>query len=109
MYTRLREWREAHPKAKFDEIAKEVGEERKRLKGGLLSEMAVTDEGTQQVDAARIRSPAGMGTDGFAWNILCLSIRLFRMAGVPMISLLRQAHTPSRAGHCERQSPGWPE
>jgi len=41
MYERLREWREAHPEAGFDEIARRAGEERRRLMGALLSELAV--------------------------------------------------------------------
>ena len=40
MYERVREWREEHPAAKFDAIARIAGEERKRLMGGLLSELA---------------------------------------------------------------------
>lgn len=41
MYERLREWREGNAEASFDEIAKQVGEERKQLMGGLLSELAM--------------------------------------------------------------------
>lgn len=48
MYERVREWREEHPEAKFDEIARIAGEERKRLMGGLLSELAM---GYKYVDA----------------------------------------------------------
>lgn len=40
MYERVRGWREEHPEASFDEIARVMGEERKQLMGGLLSELA---------------------------------------------------------------------
>lgn len=48
MYERMREWREKHPGASFDEIARAVGEERKGLMGMLLSELA---EGYRRIEA----------------------------------------------------------
>lgn len=53
MYERVREWREENPTAKFDEIARVVGEERKRLMGGLLSEMAIGYRRMEAVDYCR--------------------------------------------------------
>lgn len=44
MYARLRAWRKAHPLASFDEIAEEVGKERRALIGQLLGELATQEE-----------------------------------------------------------------
>ena len=44
MYERLRAWRKAHPLASFDEIAEEVGKERRVLVGKLLGELATQAE-----------------------------------------------------------------
>ncbi len=44
MYERLVAWRQAHPEASFDEIAAEVGRERRELMGQLLSELACQNQ-----------------------------------------------------------------
>ena len=40
MYEQMVSWREKHPEASFDEIASEVGQERRRLMGQLLEGLA---------------------------------------------------------------------
>ncbi len=40
MYEELREWREAHPEATFDEIAAQVTPKRRELMGELLGQLA---------------------------------------------------------------------
>ncbi len=40
MYEELREWREAHPEASFDEIAAQVTPKRRELMGELLGQLA---------------------------------------------------------------------
>ena len=40
MHERVHEWRKAHPEASFDEIAEVVSQERKRLMGSLIGELA---------------------------------------------------------------------
>lgn len=44
MYARLRRWRGEHPEASFDEIGEQVTQERQRLMGGLLGELAAQPE-----------------------------------------------------------------
>lgn len=44
VYDRLRAWRGAHPEASFDEIGEEVSQERRRLVGRLLAELAAQPE-----------------------------------------------------------------
>jgi hypothetical protein len=44
MYVRLREWRAAHLEASFDEIGNQVRQERQRLMGMLLGELAAQPE-----------------------------------------------------------------
>lgn len=41
MYEELYEWREKHPEASFDEIAKQVTPRRQALMGGLLSQLVL--------------------------------------------------------------------
>ena len=49
MYARMVEWRSSHPDASFDEIAAEVGRERRVLMGQLLEELAT--QGALAVEA----------------------------------------------------------
>lgn len=44
MYERMVAWRQAHPAASFDEIAGEVGRERRELMGQLLSELSCQNQ-----------------------------------------------------------------
>lgn len=44
MYERMVAWRRAHPDASFDEIAEEVGRERRGLMGQLLAELAAQNQ-----------------------------------------------------------------
>jgi uncharacterized protein with PIN domain len=58
MHQRLRAWRRAHPGATFDEIAEQVGQERKALVGKVLKELT---EDTGAV-ALELRCPECGGT-----------------------------------------------
>lgn len=46
LHERLHEWRRANPSASFDEIAEAVSQERKRLMGSLLGELATQERAT---------------------------------------------------------------
>jgi uncharacterized protein with PIN domain len=46
MHQRVNEWRRANPAASFDEIAEVVSQERKRLMGGLIGELATQESPT---------------------------------------------------------------
>lgn len=63
MYERLKEWREQHPEASFDEIAEAVGRERRELMGQLLSELATAKR--LEVEALATECPTCAGqTEG---------------------------------------------
>ncbi|MEZ4861424.1 MAG: hypothetical protein R3C14_08960 [Caldilineaceae bacterium] len=55
MYERLKAWRKEHPEASYDEIAEEVGRERRELMGQLLSELAAANR--LEVEALEIECP----------------------------------------------------
>jgi YgiT-type zinc finger domain-containing protein len=63
MYERMQEWRQAHPQASFDEIAAEVGRERRALMGQLLVELACQNQ--RSVEALSTTCPiCGGQTEG---------------------------------------------
>ena len=63
MYERMVEWRRAHPEASFDEIAEEVGRERRGLMGQLMSELACQNR--MEVEALETECPKCRGeTEG---------------------------------------------
>lgn len=63
MYERMVNWRQAHPEASFDEIAEEVGRERRELMGQLLSELASQNQ--KSVEALSTECPECAGkTEG---------------------------------------------
>jgi hypothetical protein len=59
MYERMVRWREAHPEASFDEIADEVGVERRMLMGQLLAGLAT--QPASEVEALEVICPECAG------------------------------------------------
>lgn len=59
MYERMVEWREAHPEASFDEIATQVGYERRALMGQLLEGLATQQ--ASEVEALEVECPECQG------------------------------------------------
>ena len=59
MYERMVEWREKHPEASFDEIAEQVGYERRQLMSQLLEGLAT--QHAAAVEALEVECPACAG------------------------------------------------
>lgn len=55
MYERMVTWRDRHPEASFDEIATQVGNERRKLMGQLLEELATQQ--AAEVEALEVECP----------------------------------------------------
>ena len=59
MYERMVKWRDKHPEASFDEIASQVGYERRQLMGQLLEGLAT--QHALEVEALEIECPGCQG------------------------------------------------
>ena len=59
MYERMVTWRDKHPEASFDEIASQVGNERRKLMGQLLEGLAT--QHAAEVEALEVECPECRG------------------------------------------------
>jgi hypothetical protein len=59
MYERMVKWRDENPEASFDEIASQVGDERRQLMGQLLEELAT--QHAAEVEALEFECPECAG------------------------------------------------